>query len=109
VQVGRLEDFVGMRELGDVQLVKIDVEGYEFQVLKGLANCMSQMRNATFVVEITPSYLARAGAGETDIYEFFRKRGYRPRFGPKSDAQWDEIFVPETVSSRCNDGQIVQV
>ncbi len=70
---------------------------------------MSQMRNATFVVEITPSYLARAGAGETDIYEFFRKRGYRPRFGPKSDAQWDEIFVPETVSSRCNDGQIVQV
>ena len=79
--------------LADVQLCKIDVEGYEMAILEGMAESISAMPNATFVVEITSSFLGKRGHTPGDIYRFFEKHGYRPRFGFKEVLQYDEVFV----------------
>ena len=75
-----------------VRLVKIDVEGHEMRVLKGLEAAIPFLGRADFVVEITPTYLKRSGDSADEIYNFFGQHGFQPRFGRKDTFQWDEVF-----------------
>lgn len=86
--------------LKKVRLVKIDVEGYEQVVLDGLAQSMEHLKNATFVLEINPPCLERAGSSSKWIYEFFEKQGLTGLLGIETDetdedGKYDEVFVPE--------------
>ena len=69
-------------EVGDEALpeapraIKIDVEGFELQVLRGLRRTLAD--SAPFVItEIIESQLARAGASTSDLVELFAGHGYR--------------------------------
>lgn len=78
-----------------IALVKIDVEGYEMAVLKGMTSMIDRMVNAVFVVEVTPSWLADMGSSVHELYEFFEARGWRGTKGRGHGFQWDEIFVAQ--------------
>lgn len=60
VGVVRLDDLCG-REVADVVLLKIDVEGHELEVLDGAAGILAVGR-AALIVELYPQGLAAAGA-----------------------------------------------
>ena len=60
-----------------VKLVKIDVEGFEMHVLKGLTGVLSQSRPAV-VTEVIESQLRWAGSGRKEIAAFFSALGYEP-------------------------------
>jgi FkbM family methyltransferase len=90
----RLDGYLAAAELQRVRLVKIDVEGFELGVLRGLAAAMPQLRRAAFVVEVTPSLLEQAGGSARELYEFFAGYGYSWRTGLNSEPQWNEWFTP---------------
>ncbi|MDB5237427.1 MAG: FkbM family methyltransferase [Parcubacteria group bacterium] len=92
-----LTSFLSEEELRGIRLCKIDVEGFELNVLLGMEECMPLLARSSFVIEITPKFLAKAGHSANDIYAFFEKYGFEPRFGLDSSARkYDEVFVPRT-------------
>lgn len=59
--VKRLDQILAEREIKSVDLVKIDVEGFEFEVLKGLRDSLSSVR--AIIVEVS---LVRVASEEVD-------------------------------------------
>lgn len=96
------DKLVSPLQLDQVRLVKIDVEGYELSVLDGIASIMDKMPNATFVVEISPSFLEKLGRNAAEIYAYFERYGFIPRFGLKEKSfQYDDVFS-RPASNRLN-------
>ena len=85
-------------ELRKVRCVKIDVEGDEYSVLEGFADVMELLQQCVFIVEITKSYLDKAGKKPEDIYSFFKYYSFLPTLSSgskplyESSEQYDEIF-----------------
>ncbi len=75
--------------------MKIDVEGHELNVLRGLAEAGLLARADWVIVEIDPSHLSRFGASADDIYDVMRSAKLRPTKGLGTAEHYDEIFVNE--------------
>jgi FkbM family methyltransferase len=58
-------------------VVKIDVEGYEVRVLRGIEEILDWPEVA-FVIEINESLLSKAGESAETVFDLFAGRGYRP-------------------------------
>ena len=95
VMVKPIDQILYSQNLESIKLCKIDVEGFEMEVLKGMENSFNQMRGCHYVVEVSPEYLKKANATVEQIYDFFEKRAYKPLRGKQNFFQWDEVFVPE--------------
>jgi FkbM family methyltransferase len=93
-EIRRLDAVLQPEIFRRTRLVKIDVEGYEMNVLLGMTDALEYMRHAVLVVEITPSWLEQYGSRASDLYEFLTTRGWRPRGRIRDEMQWDEIFIP---------------
>lgn len=67
-----------LAELGGrvVQFVKLDVDGFECDVLRGARNMLSTMR-PVFVMEIAPYVLVERGASLEELLSFFIPNGYK--------------------------------
>lgn len=98
---GRVE--VPMRTLdeiapdgAEIALVKMDVEGWEANVLRGAANALTRTRHV--IIEINPPALARAGSSQEELFELLRSSGF-------------SSFVPvaRTGLRRLNRGSVVNV
>jgi FkbM family methyltransferase len=59
-----------------VQLVKLDVDGFECDVLRGASRMLSTMR-PVFVMELAPYVLVERGASLNEMLSFFVPNGYR--------------------------------
>jgi hypothetical protein len=76
-----------------IGLVKIDVEGAEMRVLRGLSHTIRERRPRALLIEITDKYLRDFGSSATELYDYMKTLGYRPQL--RSTAwQHDEIFLP---------------
>jgi FkbM family methyltransferase len=75
-----------------IDLVKIDVEGYECNVLKGMVGLLKSNRIRRLNIEITDKFLKRAGSSKQELFSFLEGLGYMATI--KSDAwQYDELFI----------------
>ena len=77
VEVVRLDDVVppGLA----LAAVKIDVEGAELDVLRGLARVAADSPDLAVVAEFGPSHLARVGVSPADWFAAFAGHGLEPR------------------------------
>lgn len=75
-----------------VDLVKIDVEGYEYHVLQGMLGLLTKKRIAKLCVEVTDLFLRRSGSSKDLLFKFMEAHGYAPTVNSNS-WQYDEIFV----------------
>jgi FkbM family methyltransferase len=93
-----LDSLLAESTLSNVRVCKIDVEGFEMSVLKGMAKSMQFMDKATFVIEVSAKFLPKLGYKQNDIYEFFESYGYQGKFGMLNLSQYDEIFYKPNIN-----------
>lgn len=79
--------------LGNLALVKIDVEGYELFTLRGLEPLLRKQQVKRLVVEISPAFLQNHGHSASEVYGLLEEYGYNSTINPTGLQQWDEIFV----------------
>lgn len=58
--------------------VKLDVEGYEYEVLQGATKMLREKPPKVWVVEFNVDYLNRAENGVQRLWDLFRQFGYEP-------------------------------
>ncbi len=75
IETTTLDLFAKEQNLSSVDLIKMDIEGYELFALQGMANTLTQFKPIVFI-EILDNLLARFNYTPEDIFAFFRKHGY---------------------------------
>jgi FkbM family methyltransferase len=80
IRVVTLDNMLGDPDaVARIALVKIDVQGAEMQVLRGMARTLKAATSSRLLVEFTPAALIDAGESPEAFLEFFDALGYRPR------------------------------
>lgn len=89
-----IDDYVQTHE--SPSIVKIDVEGKEYEVLKGMENTLEK-ENPLVFVEIHPKNLHSGNRGVSEVLELLHEAGYTlfAANHRKSDAEWSEIKPSE--------------
>ena len=75
VRGARLDAIVKELDLRRIDLVKIDVEGAELQVLRGMTESLAKYRPKV-IIELVEGNLKNLGASVKEVREFFRQNGY---------------------------------
>lgn len=77
VTTRRMDNYLKENKLDKVRLIKIDTEGYEFNVLKGLNNYFeNNAYRPAIICEIAPSACSLLGYTLEQLREYMRKFGY---------------------------------
>jgi len=76
VQAITLDAFVKNQNLKKIELIKIDVEGFESNVLKGAEMVCKELRPNLFV-EVDDDNLKRQGSSEHELLDLITSYGYR--------------------------------
>ncbi len=77
VKVGPLQLFVPEADILRARMIKIDVEGGEWSVLRGIAALLPRLQSgAEIMVEITPSALEEAGSSVAECMDLFAAAGF---------------------------------
>ncbi len=73
-----VDDFVAQSVGGrPICLIKIDVQGYEFAVCRGMTGTLAQHGRAAVAVEYTPAAMEDLGYEPSAMLDWFRERGFR--------------------------------
>jgi len=75
-----------------IDLVKIDVEGWEYPVCIGLEKLLCEKKIKTIIVEVTRDWYKNNGFTVEGLYDYFIGHGYTPEVGNNEKWQYDEIF-----------------
>jgi len=82
------------------KVIKIDVEGFELQVLQGLHKTLA--RHKPFLItELVDDHLTRAGTSADEVHEFLQELGYMP-YGidtRRSPIRHDVVLRPRSAPS----------
>lgn len=73
-----LDDYSREEHLGMIDLMKIDVEGHELHVLKGMKEILEQGRVRNLFMEINGKALSTAGTTPVEVCSFLEGFGYFP-------------------------------
>jgi FkbM family methyltransferase len=76
ISTARFDDYHGERQLGRIRVMKIDVEGAELLVLKGMQSVLRQHLCDFILVETTEWQLRGTGASIVDFLSLFEANGY---------------------------------
>lgn len=91
VRVMPFDDWARQRNIDRLDLVKIDVEGAEVSVIRGMSESLRRFRPRALVVEIKPANMVRAGSGEAGLRDLLRKARYE---GTETAGHRNEVFRP---------------
>jgi FkbM family methyltransferase len=101
-------DEIVMQDLTPVKFIKIDVEGYELNVLKGLYKSLNTW-HPIVITEVVNEWLKRSGTNRSEICKFMDELGYFPyglstkRRFLKHDLSLERIKEQEVENSQFTD------
>ena len=76
----------------EISLIKIDVEGHELNVLKGLGEILALGIVLKVIVEINEAFQAISSGNAIEIYKLMHGFGFKARFCLQNIQHYDEIF-----------------
>jgi len=76
IEVINFDNFVNAEKLYDIDYLKIDVEGYEYNVLQGMTDFLKNKPPKIIQIELYESFLNRNGSSINQVKEFFFTLGY---------------------------------
>ena len=108
VEVVTLDDFIDPSVFSKIDLIKIDVEGFEMHVLRGAVSTLTSFRPKLFV-ELIDTYLQRQGSSTKEVLQLLESFGYELSFAEtgepiRSDSdftnsQFDVVAFPRARSA----------
>lgn len=79
VKTVRLDDFIQLKKIKSVRLIKIDVEGAETIILKSLRKYLStSIPPPNLLIEVVDAFQKNARSSESELLELLKKYGYTP-------------------------------
>jgi len=115
-RVVRFDDWIATRDeflplpAAPGWIAKIDVEGFEPRVLRGMEDSLRRRRFLGLCVELNASTLSLAGASRDDVRGFLAECGYTALENTPAGRQWplhrapNGFFVPEKRTTDFADG-----
>lgn len=89
VNIKRLDDYIFQNNLKNISLIKIDVEGFEIPVLKGLSSYFEEVDVLpNLIIEVSPSSYQLLGYKLEDLENLFKKLSYKAYY-PNSKNKFD--------------------
>ena len=79
--------------LDRIDVMKIDVDGYESEVFRGASGLIEQGRISAILCEFSSHWLAQVGSSNDELERFFTSRGYIQRAAFGTDFLGDRWFV----------------
>ncbi|AEM38544.1 methyltransferase FkbM family [Pyrolobus fumarii 1A] len=74
VEVRRFDEIAEEEGISKVDVVKIDVEGAEYKVLKGFGNYLDTCKY--IILEVHPSQMVKLGTSPKELYALLNRHGY---------------------------------
>ncbi len=65
------------KDIEKIDLIKIDIQGFELTAFKGMQNLLSKQNNIKILAEYWPHGFKRAGTSAIEFYDFFDKLNYQ--------------------------------
>lgn len=75
IQLTTLDDFIESRGLGRVDFLKVDIEGWEANFLRGAQRTIAKYR-PSILIEVNPKALERAGARPEEVFSLLSGGDY---------------------------------
>lgn len=72
-----LDDFIALHTLARIDLVKIDVEGSEPKVLRGMQGFLATGARPAVLCELVPKLYTRLGVSTEEVVDLLLRHGYR--------------------------------
>src|SRR5580658_3892552 len=77
IAVTSVDNFVAARNLQNISLIKIDVQGYELAVCEGMRQTLKQFPALCVAFEYGPDGMRELGFEPSALLDFFRSAGYQ--------------------------------
>jgi FkbM family methyltransferase len=77
VSTNTLDNYIKTNNIKKIDLIKLDVEGWELNVLKGATELLSSSDSPVFLVEFTESNAFAAGYYCGELFDFVKSFGYK--------------------------------
>jgi FkbM family methyltransferase len=90
-----LYELIDDQQAASLRLVKIDVEGAEVEVLRGLEPLLPLAPEAEVVIEVHPDALASQGCSAEDLVAILEPGGYRPYWLPVDFSEEAHLRPPD--------------
>jgi FkbM family methyltransferase len=85
-------------EIRQARLIKIDVEGAEWEVVQGLSPALKKLpENAELVIEISPERLALQNKTADDIFQILKHEGFYPYILENDYSGYSYLFFKEAI------------
>ena len=87
-----LDDVLARDEIERARVIKIDVEGGEWAVLRGMTRLLHLARDVEIVVEISPKWLRLQSSSAAALFAHMRQLGFHAYALPREDYEITRCF-----------------
>ncbi len=80
IKICRLDDFIEKKSYKKIAFVKIDVEGFELEILKGMGNILQNSEKITIQMEYAPQHLDDYNFNYQEFIDFLSSNNLKVRY-----------------------------